>query len=111
MIGITETKQRIDKDFLVNVNMEGYQMHTQPSQSNAGGVAIYTDEKLDHFKRDGLSKHDESFEAVWVEIKNKKGKNFLCSCVYRHPNTDVTSFTQYMETTFTEMNKDKYFQH
>ena len=83
-------------------------MHTQPSQSNAGGVAIYIDEKLDHFKRDDLSKHDESFEAVWVEIKNIKGKTFLCGCVYRHPNTDDTCFTQYMETTFTEMNKDKY---
>ena len=88
--------------------MEGYQMHTQPSQSNAGGVAVYIDEKLDHIKRDDLSKYDENFEAVWVEIKNKKGRNFLCGCVYRHPNTDVTSFAQYMETTFTEMNKDKY---
>ena len=28
--------------------------------------------------------------------------------MYRHPNTDVTSFTQYMETAFKEMNKDKY---
>ena len=33
---------------------------------------------------------------------------FLSIQMYRHPNTDVTSFTQYMETTFTEMNKDKY---
>ena len=109
VIGVTETKQRLDKDFLVNVNIEGYQMHTQPSQLNAGRVAIYTDEKLDHFKRDDLSKYDENFEAVWVEIKNKKGRNFLCACVYRHPNTDVTSFTQYVETVFTEMNKDNIF--
>ena len=78
VIGITETKQRIDKDFSVNINMEGYQMHTQSSQLNAGRVAIYIDEKLDHFKWDDLSKYDENFEAVWVEIKNKKGKNFLC---------------------------------
>ena len=61
--------------------MEGYQMHTQPSQSNADGTTIYIDEKLDHFKRDDLSKLDENFEA------------------------DVTSCTQYMETTFTEMNE------
>ena len=56
-------------------------------------------------ERDDLSKYDENVEAVWVEIK---GKNFLLGCVYRHPNTDVTSFTEYLETTFTEMNKDKY---
>ena len=59
VIGITKTKQRIDKDFLVNVNMEGYQMHSQPSQLNECGVAIYIDEKLDHFKRDDISKYDE----------------------------------------------------
>ena len=56
-------------------------------------------------KRNDLSKYAENFEAVWVEIQ---GKNFLFGCVYRHPDTDVTSFTQYLETTFTEMNKDKY---
>ena len=27
-------------------------------------------------KRDDLSKLDENFEAVWVEIKNKKAKTF-----------------------------------
>ena len=45
----------------MNVNMKGYQMHTQPSQLNAGGVAVYIDETVDHFKRDGLSKYDENF--------------------------------------------------
>ena len=76
VIGITETKQQIDNDFLVIVDMEGYQMHTQPSQSNEGGVVTYIDEKLDHFKRDDLRKLDENVEAVWVEIKIKKAKAF-----------------------------------
>ena len=31
LIGITETKQQVDKDFLVNVNITGYHMYTQPS--------------------------------------------------------------------------------
>ena len=34
LIGITETKQQVDKDFLVNVNITGYHMYTQPSKSN-----------------------------------------------------------------------------
>ena len=57
--------------------MEGHQMHTHPSQSNASRGAIYIDEKLDHFKRDDLSKRDQNFEAVWVETKNNKDKTFL----------------------------------
>ena len=58
-------------------------MYTQPSKSAAGGVAIYVKDKLDHFKRDDLSILHDEFESLWVEIKNKKGKNFLCGCIYR----------------------------
>ena len=69
LIGITETKQQVDKDFLVNVNITGYHMYTQPSKSNAGGVAIYIKNNLDHFIRDDLCKLDDCFEAVWIEKK------------------------------------------
>ena len=41
LIGITETKQQIGKDFLVNVDENDYFMYTQPSQVASGGVAIY----------------------------------------------------------------------
>ena len=40
-------------------------MYTQPSNSNTGGVAIYVNNKLDHFIRDDLSKLDDDFESVW----------------------------------------------
>ena len=32
VIGISESKQQVDKDFLVNVDIDGYTMHTQPSK-------------------------------------------------------------------------------
>ena len=108
LIGTTETKQQVDKDFLVNVNITGYHMYTQPSKSNAGGVAIYIKNNLDHFIRDDLCKLDDCFEAVWIEIKNSKGKNSLCGCIYRHPNTDVTNLMQYLEATFSLIDKKKY---
>ena len=40
-IGVSETKQLINKDFISNVDIEGYQMCSQPSKSTSGGVAIY----------------------------------------------------------------------
>ena len=107
-IGITETKQQVDKDFLVNVNITGYHMYTQPSKSNAGGVAIYIKNNLDHFIRDDLCKLDDCFEAVWIEIKNSKGENSLCGYIYQHPNTDVTNLMQYLEATFSLIDKKKY---
>ena len=44
-------------------------MYTQPSKSNAGGVAIYIEDNLDHFIRNDVCKLDDCFEAVWIEIK------------------------------------------
>ena len=42
-----------------------------PNHYNAGGVALYVNNKLYH-----LGKLDDDFESIWTEIKNKKGKNF-----------------------------------
>lgn len=30
----------------------------------------------------------DEFETVWIEIKNQKNKNILCSSIYRHPSSD-----------------------
>ena len=75
LLEISESKQQAGKNFISNVNIEGYHIHTQPSKSAAGGVAIYLKDKLDQFKRDDLSILHNEFESLWVEIK-KKGKIF-----------------------------------
>ena len=48
IIGISETKNQVIKDFLVNVDMQGYSMYTQPSKNSSGGCAIYVNSQLDH---------------------------------------------------------------
>ena len=68
VLGITETKQQTDKGFLTNVSIDGYHMYTQPSKSSVGGVAIYVNNKLDHFKSDDLSILHDDFESIWIEI-------------------------------------------
>ena len=40
-IGITESKQQVGKDFIANVDMEGYHKYNQPSKYPSGGVVIY----------------------------------------------------------------------
>ena len=41
VLGICETKEQIDSGFLANVSLPGYNMHSTPSKSSAGGVALY----------------------------------------------------------------------
>ena len=108
LIGITETKQQIGKDFLVNVDVNDFFMYTQPSKLASGGVAIYVKDNLDHSRIDNMCITNNEFEVLWIEIKNRKGKNFLCGCAYRHPNTDCNNFLEYLEKTFAKINKNKY---
>ena len=37
IIGITESKQMVNTNFLKNVNIDGYKLHTQPTRSSHGG--------------------------------------------------------------------------
>ena len=106
VIGITETKQQVDQNFLVNVDLEGYTLHTQPSKRSCGGCAIYVNSHLDHIIRDDLSTLDDNYETRWVEIKNYKSKNFLYCCVYRHPETDMSSFIDHIDLTLQKVQKE-----
>ena len=96
VIGISESKQQLDKSFLVNVDIKGYLMYTQPTKSSCGGCAIYVDSQLDHHVRNDLLVLEDDSETIWVEINNHKSKNFLCCCLYRHPSSDITNFVDHM---------------
>ena len=71
-IGITETKQYKDDDFLTNVTIQNYNMYCQSSLSHAGGVALYVKSSLDCTSRLDLSITEQEYEAIWTEIKNPK---------------------------------------
>ena len=93
VIGIFETIEQIDNEFISNVELRGYSMYSQPSKSLCGGCAIYVNSQLDHQVRNDLSVLEEEYETIWVEINNKKDKNLLCCCLYRHPSSDITKAT------------------
>ena len=51
----------------MNVNLDGHILHSQPSRSAAGGVAIYTRHTLNAFKlfgTDDLSTTDDEFKTI-----------------------------------------------
>ena len=69
IIGVSETKQQVDRGFLTNVNLNGYDFYSQPSKTSAGGVAIYIKSSLNYAIRDDLNKTEDEFECICVEIK------------------------------------------
>ena len=48
ILGIAESKQIVSTKFPVNVNMDGYQIYSQPTKSTHGGILMYVNKKLDH---------------------------------------------------------------
>ena len=108
MIGITETKQSLGKEFLLNVNIDKYQLHSQPTKSACGVAAIYVKKSLDHKVLHEFNALEDEYEPLWVEINTgPRSKNIVVCCSYRHPDTDVTKFIEYLESVLSKVDKNK----
>ena len=84
--------------FPVDVNIDGYQIYSQPTKSTHDGVVMHVSKNLDHVVREDISVLEEELEIVWIEIiTGAKAKNILCGCFYRHPNTDTKNFIEHMD--------------
>ena len=70
-----------------------------PKPTQNGGVALYMKSGLTPIPRQDLSKDSTDFESVWVEVENKQGKNYLFSCIYRHPTLFFDTFNEYLQET------------
>ena len=88
------------------LNLSGYVLHSQYSNTAGGGVVLYVKDNLDYLIRDDLSMREDEFETLWIDIKNSKSQNILCGCAYRHPNTDVKKFNDYVNQTMQKISKE-----
>ncbi len=72
---------------------------------------VYTEfnlkESLTFNPRTDLDSCTDDFETVWVEIINKKDKNFLIGCVYRHPSSDVVNLTSHFQDILSKISSNK----
>ena len=56
LIGLSETKISIDKELIPNINIPGYTFISEPSHSNAGGVAFYINDNLKYIIKSNYTK-------------------------------------------------------
>ena len=93
VLWISETAQKENCPFNLIINIEGYkQPFTLGSKTARGGVAIYVKNEYNVIERNDLNLVDNSFEAIWVEIRNEKAKNIVCGCIYKHPKSNTDDF-------------------
>ena len=99
-------KQKENCPFNLNINIDGYrQAFTHGSRTARGGVAIYVRDEYNVNERNDLNLVNNSFEVVWVEIKNTK--NIVCGCIYKHPKSDNDDLNNYISKCLAIINKGK----
>ena len=72
VIGISEFKQPVNKNFLTDVNLHDYQLHSLPTKSACGGVSMYVKKSLDHKVLNHLNALEDEFETLWIEVNTGK---------------------------------------
>ena len=106
LIGLSETKLKVDNDYVANVNICGYNFISEPSISNAGGVRFYIKNNFNYVIRSEFTLSDSNYEALWIEIQLVGQSNIICAVLYRHPNGNLDNFMNYVNSTIEKIHHE-----
>ena len=106
LIGLSETTLMVDKDYVANVNIYGYNFISEPSISNAGGVGFYIKNNFNYVIRSEFTLSDSDYEALWIEIQLVGQSNIICAVMYRHPNGNLDNFMNYVNPTIEKIHHE-----
>jgi len=79
---ISETKFK--SNYILNVDIPGFNFIHNPSQTNSGGVGLYINSNLTYQPRNDLNLNNVGCESLFIEIPTSSGKPFIIGVVYRH---------------------------
>ena len=111
LIGLSEIKVNSQNDANISnlYNIPGFDFNFQSSLSNAGGVGFYISRNISYFVREDLSRRENEYESLWIEVKSDLHHNLICGVVYRHPNSDIDVFNNYINEISGKINSENKF--
>ena len=95
ILGITESRLRADKQAINNNDLNGYVIESTLT-AELWSVLLYINKNI-NFK---LIYKRKELESVFIEIINRKGKNTIAGCIYRHPCMEVIELMMFFSKTF-----------
>ena len=98
VIGITETKIKINIVPIFDTSLDGYAPYQTPTEGDKGGVTLYISKKHKCKRRkdlDSIIYKTKELESVFVELIRNNKKNIIIGCIYRHPNMEISEFNEY----------------
>ena len=109
IIGLTETKHKLDREQMYQNNLPEYDFISQPSHTNAGGTGFYVKTNLSYSLRSDLSCSSVEFESIWIEVDSNLHHNIICGVVYRHPNSDLEAFMVFLNQVLDKISQENKF--
>ena len=69
-------------------------LSTLPLNQEKVGALLYIAKDLNYKVRNDLKVYKaKELESIFIEVINKKSKNYIIGCVYKHPKMSVKEFT------------------
>ena len=99
VVAVSETWNTIERPITMNVTLPGYTFLSSKSQSQNGAVGLYIKTSLNPVPRPDLQSAGDEYETIWAELETSREKNILICCAYRHPNTEIEHFIEYIQST------------
>ena len=111
IIALTETRIKNNATLNYDINLNGYNVCSTPTESDKGGTLIYITNSLKYRERKDLDEimyKEYDLEATFLEIINTDSKNIICGCIYRHPKMDLDDFNiNHLNKLLEKINKEK----
>ena len=103
IIGISESKLTANLYPLSNTTLKNYNIEHTTTESEKGGTLLYISSELNHKVHSDLKMCKmKELESIFIEIINKKGKNQIAGCIYKHPKMLISEFCEDFLNNLTE---------
>ena len=94
IIRIYETRLQKRNKPITNISLPNYVYQHTSNESGKGGTLLYRDKHIKYKLCKDLNIFEKkTIESTFIKILNKKQKNLIIGCVYKHPKHEVKDFT------------------
>ena len=92
IVGVSETKLRLNKAPLNSVIIPGYKFKFTATECSNGGTATHIKKGLNYKPRKDLEIYkSKQLESTFIEA-NLKNEKVVIGCIYRHPSMKLSEF-------------------
>ena len=109
IIAISESGILNNANLSKNINIYNYSVEFTPTESHAGRILLYINNKLSYKPRQDLCVYKSSeLESTFIEIINPKKTNIMIGCIYRHSTMNLNEFNDnYLNILLQKISKEK----